>query len=101
PMTYFGYNDRRYFQNTEAQCGSDCVNGKAPNGDTCFGQSNQSHACLCTGLQTQNSYEVLKDLFGLGPGTPPTTKITSPKFGENVEPGFSVFTEISDDSGKI
>jgi MYXO-CTERM domain-containing protein len=101
PMTYFGYTKRRYFQNTDAQCGSDCVNGIAPNGSTCDGANNQSHACNCTGLQTQNSYNVIKDLFGLGPGSPPTVKITAPKLGQNVDPGFAVYSEAMDDSGEI
>lgn len=101
PMTYFGFADRRYFQNTDAQCGSDCVDGQGPNGETCSGTNNQSHACICKGVQTQNSYAVVKDLFGLGPGSPPTVKITSPKLGDSVMPGFPIVTDPQDDSGKI
>lgn len=100
PMTYSNYNDRRYFQNMDAQCGSDCVDGVSPYGEQCFGTNNQSHECVCGG-QTQNSYEVVKGLFGLGPGSPPTTKILAPKLGENVMPGFAVYSEAMDDSGKI
>lgn len=96
PMTYFNYNGRRYFQNAAHQCGSDCVNGVAPNGSSCSGANQQSHSCLCTGQQTQNSYATIKDLFGVGPGTPPTVTIVSPKLGANVEPGFSVVPDIKE-----
>jgi uncharacterized protein (TIGR03382 family) len=101
PMTYFGYSDRRYFQDTAAQCGSDCVNGVSPFGQTCTGTNNQSHACGCTGLQTQNSVAIIRDLFGIGAGIPPEVTITSPKFGENVAPGFAVRANATDDSGTI
>ncbi len=100
PMTYFGYNERRYFQNAASQCGSDCVDGVAPGGQTCSGTNNQSHTCVCGG-QTQNSYDVVKELFGLGPGSPPMVSITSPKVGENVKPGFSVVSVPTDDSGTV
>ncbi len=100
PMTYFGFNDRRYYQDEEAQCGSDCVDGVSPYGETCTGTNNQSHSCTCGG-QTQNSHAVVASLFGLGPGSPPTVKILGPKLNESVMPGFSIFTDISDDSGKI
>ena len=40
PMTYFAFNGRHYFQNVAAQCGSDCVSGKAPNtGEICDGRT--------------------------------------------------------------
>jgi hypothetical protein len=101
PMTYNSFNDRRYYQDGESQCGSDCVNGVSPAGYSCTGTNNQSHQCNCTGLQTQNSHSIVAGLFGLGPGSPPVTKITAPKLGANVDPGFSVYTDITDDSGKI
>jgi hypothetical protein len=100
PMTYFGYSARRYFQNTSAQCGSDCVDGFGPQGETCSGTNTQSHTCVCGG-QTQNSYNVVKELFGLGPGTPPMVTITSPKIGEQVKPGFAVVSNPTDDSGNV
>jgi MYXO-CTERM domain-containing protein len=102
PMTYFSYSGRRYFQNNAAQCGSDCVNGvgPAPMYETCFGTGNQSHSCYCGG-QTQNSYQILTGLFGLGPGTPPTSKIIAPKYNESVQQEFAVETEITDDSNII
>jgi MYXO-CTERM domain-containing protein len=100
PMTYFGFAGRRYYQNEAAQCGSDCVDGVSPYGETCTGTNSQSHTCTCGG-QTQNSYEQIKSLFGLGPGSPPTVKIVSPKLGENVKPGFPVVSDPIDDSGII
>jgi hypothetical protein len=101
PMTYFGYTGRRYFQNTAAPCGSDCVNGESPFGQTCTGTNQQLHNCVPCGGATQNSYNVIKALFGLGPGTPPTVKIISPKLGASVEPGFAVSAEPMDDSGMV
>jgi hypothetical protein len=101
PMTYFSYDGRRYFQNTAAKCGSDCVNGQSPFGQTCTGTNDQEHSCVPCGGATQNSYETVKALFGLGPGTPPTVTITSPQQGANVEPGFAVATDPIDDSGTV
>lgn len=101
PMTYFGYLGRKYFQNSADQCGSDCVNGVAPDGSTCNGTSSQSHDCICTGIATQNSHSIISSLFGLGPGTPPTVSITGPKFGASVDPGFSIYIDATDDSGTV
>jgi hypothetical protein len=100
PLTYFGYNGRRYFQTTGEQCGSDCVNGRAPNGATCTGstQNPQSHACACTGQNTQNPNTTLLGLFGKGTPTPPSVTITRPKTGESVQPGFPVAAMIIDDN---
>src|SRR5690606_41076373 len=53
PMTYFGYNDRRYFQNTEAQCGSDCVGGVSPNGQTCTGLNSQDRKSVGEGKSVE------------------------------------------------
>ncbi len=102
PMTYYGFNGRRYFQDMAAQCGSDCTNQggqmRAPNGgEVCDGTGSQSHSCKCGG-ETQNSHSILMDLFGAGMTTPPMTKITKPTLGESVQQGFSVYTEITDDS---
>lgn len=97
PMTYFGFAGRRYFQNMDAQCGSDCVNGVAPSGETCSGASNQSHTCTC-GSQTQNSYQIIRGMFGAGQGTPPDASITSPTLGENVDQEFNIVAEVADDS---
>lgn len=97
PMTYFGYQGRRYYQNTDATCGSDCMMGLSPYNQTCTGTNKQTRPCLCGGT-TQNSYQTVKSLFGLGPGTPPVTKITSPKLGESVQAGFNVFVDIQEDS---
>ncbi len=95
PMTYFQFAGRKYFQNTSAQCGSDCVNGVSPTNMQCSGTNNQSHNCICGGA-TQNSHNAIVSLFGAGPGTPPTVNITSPKLGESVMPGFAVRADVTD-----
>jgi hypothetical protein len=95
PMTYFQYVGRRYFTNGPAQCGSDCVNGQGPFGQPCSGNT---HACACTGAQTQNEIQTLTGLFGTGPGTPPTVTITEPKTGDNVSPGFPIAADATDNS---
>ena len=101
PMTYFGYQGRRYFQNTAAKCGSDCVSGESPFGQTCSGTNQQEHSCVPCGGATQNSYNTVKALFGLGPGTPPTVTITQPQQHANVQPGFPVAADPIDDSGMV
>jgi len=102
PMTYFSSTTRKYFQNTSAQCGSDCVNGISPRNQTCTGSGTnpQNHNCACGGA-TQNSHNVVTGLFGAGPGTPPTVKITSPALGANVNPGFPVVIDATDNSGNV
>jgi uncharacterized protein (TIGR03382 family) len=100
PMTYFGFNGRRYYQNMSQQCGSDCVNGVAPRGGSCTGASvgntgPQQHACTCTGQSTQNSYSTVMSLFGAGTPTPPTVTIVSPKNGTAEQPGFNVTATVS------
>jgi hypothetical protein len=94
PMTYFPYTMRRYYQNMAQQCGSDCVQGQSPFGQTCSGPSSQYHACTCTGSQTQNSYAEILALFGAGNPTPPAVAITSPQDGANVQPGFPVVATV-------
>jgi MYXO-CTERM domain-containing protein len=97
PMTYFNSTGRKYFQDTAAQCGSDCVSGKGPGNVTCSGTNNQSHVCRCTGQQTQNSVSIIKSLFGTGPGTPPTVTFTKPMVGTTVQAGFKVTVTATDD----
>ncbi|MBA3397342.1 MAG: Ig-like domain-containing protein [Deltaproteobacteria bacterium] len=99
PLTYFNFNGRKRFKDAELQCGSDCVNGRGPFGQTCSGANGQSHTCTCTGLNTQNSVSVLKALFGTGTPTPPDLTITKPKTGDNVMPGFPVAVEATDVNG--
>ena len=101
PMTYFYYADRRYFQDTAAQCGSDCQGGVGPGNVTCTGTNLQNHVCRCTTSQTQNSHQVLLGLFGAGAGTPPTVTITGPKDGASVQEGFVVNVDAQDDSNRI
>jgi len=100
PMTYFNSPTRKYFQNVSAQCGSDCVGGVSPSNQTCTGTQNQLHNCICGG-PTQNSHSAIVNLFGAGSGTPPTVTITAPKVGASVDPGFSVYSEVVDNSGSV
>lgn len=101
PMTYNPFTGRRYFQNIDAKCGSDCVNGMQY-GLTCGGLNGQERVCFpCTGSTTQNSYELIGDFFGFGPGTPPTVKIDNPRNGANVMAGFAVTSTAVDDSGLL
>lgn len=95
PMTYFSFAGRKYYQNSPAQCGSDCVNGVSPFNQTCTGTNKQEHDCICGGA-TQNSHNVVMSLFGAGPGNPPVVTISSPKQGDNVQPGFPVVADAVD-----
>ncbi len=97
PMTYFNFTGRKYFQDTEAQCGSDCVNGVGPGNVTCSGTNNQSHRCRCSTGQTQNSVSIIKSLFGTGPGTPPTVTVTKPANNTTVGAGFKLYATATDD----
>jgi uncharacterized protein (TIGR03382 family) len=99
PLTYFGYSGRRRFKNAEVQCGSDCVQGESPQGQTCTGSNQQNHPCACTGQNTQNSYQTITSLFGNGNPTPPMVTITSPELGDVVTTGFPVRATVTDDNG--
>lgn len=102
PMTYFSYNRRKYFQNATQQCGSDCVGGVGPGNVSCSGTNNQEHRCRCAnGAQTQNSYQVIENLFGLTGGSPPTVTIASPQAGGTVDKGFAINVTAMDNSGTI
>jgi hypothetical protein len=98
PLTYFNYSGRRQFKDAQVTCGSDCQGGQSPQGATCTGSNQQTHACACGGA-TQNSVAKIKALFGSGVPTPPTIKITSPTLGESVAPGFPIRVEATDDNG--
>ncbi|MBX3159147.1 MAG: hypothetical protein KF773_24475 [Deltaproteobacteria bacterium] len=97
PLTYFGFNGRRRFKDAPVQCGSDCVQGQSPFGDACSGPNQQNHRCACSGQQTQNSFQTIKALFGDGTPTPPDVRIVQPKSGANVQPGFPIGVEMTDD----
>ncbi len=99
PMTYFRFSGRKYFQNTAAICGSDCVGGQGPDNQLCSGTNQQQRVCNCG--QTQNSYAILTNLFGLGPGSPPIVTITSPKLGDALSPGFPIVIDATDNSGAV
>ena len=100
PMTYFKYTGRRYYSTSAEQCGSDCVNGYGP-----FGQSEvcsgQNHACHCYGTQTQNPDTVIRGVFGAGNPNPPAVTLEKPKDGDQVKPGFVVVADATNDYGNL
>ncbi|MBA2539525.1 MAG: Ig-like domain-containing protein [Deltaproteobacteria bacterium] len=98
PMTYFPFASRRRFVNSAITCGSDCVNGQGPFGETCSGTNNQVRACACGGT-TQNSVQMIKNLFGDGTPTPPSVAISIPTAGQTVNQGFQTFVDATDDMG--
>jgi uncharacterized protein (TIGR03382 family) len=91
PMTYNSYSGMRLFKDG-VQCGSDCVNGQAPFGQTCSGQN---HTCTCSGNNIQNDVQIITALFGAGTPMPPVVTITSPAANASVEPGFPVRTTVT------
>jgi hypothetical protein len=103
PMTYFPYAGRRHYMNAQVQCGSDCdANHRSPLGMTCTGPTFQNHACACgNGAQTQNDVQIITALFGDLAVSPPLVKITTPAIGETVTAGFTVATEITDDTAVV
>jgi len=80
PMTYIPGGTKR-FQNVAAQCGE-----------------NGPRACNCP-WTTQNSVQILTDIFGPATPTPPTVTITEPSFGAQVTPTFVVRATIEDENG--
>ena len=100
PMTYFPYEGRRHYKNAQVQCGSDCdAQHRSPLGLACTGDLLQDHACACgNGAQTQNDVQVISALFGDITASPPDVRITTPRAGDTVAPGFAITTEISDDT---
>lgn len=80
PMSYLrncDYNKR--FQDEDAACGE-----------------YDERECACGGA-TQNSYQTLLAHFGAGIPTPPTLTVVSPADGADVEAGFTVRAEATDD----
>ncbi|MEO7733548.1 MAG: Ig-like domain-containing protein [Kofleriaceae bacterium] len=100
PMTYFPYEGRRHYQDAQIQCGSDCdAQHRSPLGLACTGERFQDHACACgNGAQTQNDLQIVRALFGDLTASPPAVKITAPRPGDIVAAGFSIATEITDDT---
>jgi len=86
PMTYIGTvcgtaAAAHSFQNQAAPCG-ECSNT----------------SCDCGGT-TQNSYQMIMDIFGASTPSPPAVTITEPDNGQAVSPGFIVRGDIVDDNG--
>jgi hypothetical protein len=109
PMTYFGYNGRRYYADNNS-CGSDCQDasgnyckpGQTGCTDNYLGiacTAAQTHRCACGTSSTQNDAATVLALFGAGNPTPPTVTITKPKNGDAVSPGFVVAADITSPYG--
>lgn len=78
PMTYLYGCGAKEFRDYNAQCGED-----------------RARSCRCGGT-TQNSVQMLYDIFGPGELTPPTVQITEPAHSAIVEPGFVVRLSATD-----
>ena len=88
PMTYDSGCGAKKFRDHTAPCGE--FEGQA------------SRPCACPGTgSTQNSHQVLLDLFGpaisMPANQPPTCSITSPTSGASVTAGFGITVSASDD----
>ncbi len=80
PMTYLENCGAKTFHDTNAQCGE-----------------YSARACQCGG-STQNSVQMITDVFGPGVPTPPTVSITTPQDGDKVEAGFVVRADVVNDT---
>jgi hypothetical protein len=94
PMTYFSYPTRRHFKDG-VMCGSDCVNGRGPFGQSCNGADDQIHSCTCTGHATQADVTDIKNLFGASTVPPPEVKISNPLDGSAVMGAFPVGATVT------
>ncbi|MEO6773602.1 MAG: Ig-like domain-containing protein [Kofleriaceae bacterium] len=81
PMTYIPGDLPKRFQWQDAPCGTNTASG-----------------CQCNAAGTQNSYEHIYTLFGVGQPTPPTVMITSPTDGKKVTPRFPIVVDAKDDA---
>jgi len=81
PMTYLYGCGAKSFQDVNARCGE----GYARN-------------CECGG-STQNSVQSILAVFGPGTPTPPTVTITEPAEGDQVQAGYVVRANITDNVG--
>lgn len=80
-MTYLWGCGRKSFVDQDAPCGE-----------------YQERSCACGG-DTQNSYQYLMSILGPSEGVnqPPSVSITAPAHGAEVDPGFAVEVQVSDD----
>lgn len=81
PMTYLTGYHPKMFQDQDAYCGE-----------------YTERVCRC-GSDTQNSYRSILAVFGPGEPTPPDVAIASPADGGDVNPGFAIHVNASDDTG--
>ena len=78
PMTYLTGCGDKEFRDVNAYCGE-----------------YQNRQCYC-GNSTQNSFATILGMFGAGPPTTPSVEITEPLDGAQVQSGFVVRANISD-----
>jgi hypothetical protein len=85
PMTYITNPPSKRFQNQSACVGTS-------------GCCQPSQECQC-GPTTQNSYQMILDVFGPSNPTPPNIVIETPTANSQVTPGFVVRATVTDDQG--
>ncbi len=85
PMTYIQNPPVKRFQNQLACIGTQ-------------GCCQPQQECQC-GVQMQNSYQELMDIFGPSTPTPPVITFETPMNGANVSAGFVVRVAVADDQG--
>jgi hypothetical protein len=101
PMTYNPYSGMRTFKDGQT-CGSDCVQGKAPSGETCVSTAtctSCAHTCMSTGTMQQDNVKILLALFGPAGAQPPTLQLKNPTNGSAQQPGFSIDVECTAPAG--
>ncbi len=94
PMTYKNYTTPLKFQNN-APCGSDCqyqcsggVGVCNSFNVPCVGSNTTgTHACMGTGMATQNEVDIIMALFGPAGAKAPMVQITTPSDGSAVQTG--------------
>ena len=102
PMTYKNYTGNLAYKNNE-KCGSDCVGGMGPFGQTCTGDGlTGTHVCVENNQSTQDEVTTITGLFGPNNAKAPVLTITSPANGATVKAGFTVTaTCTSTDSATV
>ena len=81
PLTYLQGPMPKHFKASDTQCGE-----------------YNARPCQC-GNATQNSYQHISAMFGMGEPTPPTITIKSPSAGKTVQPHFTVKVNADDETG--
>jgi MYXO-CTERM domain-containing protein len=80
------------FQNVASRCG-ESSEYPANNPGGLSGARN----CNCTGASTQNTHQILLQIFGAGSDEPPVVSFTEPQNGATVQSGFRITVVATDD----